>query len=147
MCWNGAWTTSPIAWPTGSPRCRVCGRWLWADRAPRARTARTATGTWRSATAAGSTRARCATWAAPARSRRSAAGAAAPAGPTAAAPTLAAHAVLAARGEWVTNEKTLLSRAGLDAVDGITARVEADPVRAAEEAHLVLSAAVRVATG
>ncbi|WP_229796242.1 nucleotidyltransferase domain-containing protein [Saccharothrix coeruleofusca] len=61
--------------------------------------------------------------------------------------TQAAHAVLAARGEWVANEKTLLSRAGLDAVDGITARVEADPVRAAEEAHRVLSAAVRVATG
>ncbi|MEU6066479.1 nucleotidyltransferase domain-containing protein [Streptomyces sp. NPDC047082] len=36
---------------------------------------------------------------------------------TAAAQT--GHAVLAARGEWVTNEKRLLERAGLRAVDGI----------------------------
>jgi hypothetical protein len=28
-----------------------------------------------------------------------------------------AHAVLAARGEWITNEKTLLTRAGLRQVD------------------------------
>ncbi|WP_306322285.1 MULTISPECIES: nucleotidyltransferase domain-containing protein [unclassified Streptomyces] len=33
----------------------------------------------------------------------------------------AAHAVLAARGEWVTNEKRLLERAGLRGVDGIVA--------------------------
>ncbi|MFZ3593921.1 nucleotidyltransferase domain-containing protein [Streptomyces sp. BH104] len=33
----------------------------------------------------------------------------------------AAHAVLAARGEWVTNEKRLLERAGLRELDGIVA--------------------------
>lgn len=37
------------------------------------------------------------------------------------AATQSAHAVLAARGEWVTNEKTLLTRAGLDAVNSIVA--------------------------
>ncbi|HEY6497730.1 MAG TPA: nucleotidyltransferase domain-containing protein [Trebonia sp.] len=41
----------------------------------------------------------------------------------------AAHAVLAARGEWVTNEKTLLTRAGLDQVDEFIAA--ATPVPAA----------------
>ncbi|MEU4838919.1 nucleotidyltransferase domain-containing protein [Nocardia testacea] len=44
---------------------------------------------------------------------------------TAAAQT--AHAVLAARGEWVTNEKRLLDRAGLRAVDEIVAGLAADP--------------------
>lgn len=39
----------------------------------------------------------------------------------------AAHAVLARRGEWITNEKQLLSRAGLRGVDGIVARLGADP--------------------
>jgi hypothetical protein len=33
----------------------------------------------------------------------------------------AAHAVLAARGEWVTNEKTLLTRAELRQVDQVIA--------------------------
>ncbi|MEU9353006.1 nucleotidyltransferase domain-containing protein [Streptomyces griseoloalbus] len=37
------------------------------------------------------------------------------------------HAVLAARGEWVTNEKRLLDRAGLRGVDGILARMRDDP--------------------
>ncbi|MEV6023228.1 nucleotidyltransferase domain-containing protein [Streptomyces sp. NPDC052036] len=37
-----------------------------------------------------------------------------------------AHAVLAARGEWVTNEKRLLERAGLRDVDGIVAGLRAD---------------------
>ncbi|MBA0052304.1 nucleotidyltransferase domain-containing protein [Streptomyces sp. AJS327] len=37
------------------------------------------------------------------------------------------HAVLAARGEWVTNEKRLLGAAGLRAVDGIVAGLRADP--------------------
>jgi hypothetical protein len=32
---------------------------------------------------------------------------------------MAAHAVLAARGEWVTNGKRLLERAGLRDVDGL----------------------------
>lgn len=38
----------------------------------------------------------------------------------------AAHAVLAARGEWITNEKTLLSRAGLTEVNDIVARADND---------------------
>jgi hypothetical protein len=39
----------------------------------------------------------------------------------------AAHAVLAARGEWITNEKTLLTRAGLRTVDEIVAAARPDP--------------------
>ncbi|MFF2849321.1 nucleotidyltransferase domain-containing protein [Streptomyces sp. NPDC058001] len=38
----------------------------------------------------------------------------------------AAHGVLAARGEWVTNEKRLLERAGLRGVDAIIAELSAD---------------------
>ncbi|WLW55862.1 nucleotidyltransferase domain-containing protein [Streptomyces sp. YU58] len=43
------------------------------------------------------------------------------AGAVATAAVQTGHAVLAARGEWVTNEKRLLERAGLRAVDGIVA--------------------------
>jgi hypothetical protein len=39
----------------------------------------------------------------------------------------AAHAVLAARGEWITNEKTLLTRAGLRQVDQFVAIAKPDP--------------------
>ncbi len=39
----------------------------------------------------------------------------------------AAHAVLAARGEWITNEKTLLTRAGLSKVDEVVAAARPDP--------------------
>lgn len=39
----------------------------------------------------------------------------------------AAHAVLAARGQWVTNEKTLLTRAGLREVDEFVAAARPDP--------------------
>ena len=39
----------------------------------------------------------------------------------------ASHAVLAARGEWFTNEKTLLDRAGLRGGDAILAGLTADP--------------------
>ena len=39
----------------------------------------------------------------------------------------AAHAVLAARGEWITNEKTLLARAGLGQVDEFVTGSRADP--------------------
>ena len=39
----------------------------------------------------------------------------------------AAHAVLAARGEWITNEKTLLTRAGLRQIDEFIAAVQPDP--------------------
>jgi predicted nucleotidyltransferase len=38
----------------------------------------------------------------------------------------AAHAVLAARGEWITNEKTLLTRAGLRQVDEFVAAAQPD---------------------
>lgn len=40
-----------------------------------------------------------------------------------------AHAVLAARGQWVTNEKTLLTAAGLRRVDQIVAGTTAEPGR------------------
>jgi predicted nucleotidyltransferase len=39
----------------------------------------------------------------------------------------AAHGVLAERGEWVTNEKTLLDRAGLRSVDAVLSGLAADP--------------------
>jgi predicted nucleotidyltransferase len=39
----------------------------------------------------------------------------------------ASHAVLAARGEWVTNEKTLVDRAGLRGVDEILAGLRPEP--------------------
>jgi predicted nucleotidyltransferase len=39
----------------------------------------------------------------------------------------AAHAVLAARGQWVTNEKTLLTKAGLRQVDDLIAAAQPDP--------------------
>ncbi|MFE7650606.1 nucleotidyltransferase domain-containing protein [Streptomyces phaeoluteigriseus] len=45
------------------------------------------------------------------------------AGALAVAATQAGHAVLAARGEWVTNEKRLLERAGLRDVDALVARI------------------------
>ncbi|MER7496185.1 nucleotidyltransferase domain-containing protein [Streptomyces pharetrae] len=50
------------------------------------------------------------------------------AGALAVAATQAGHAVLAARGEWITNEKRLLERAGLRGVDEIIASLgTADP--------------------
>ncbi len=49
------------------------------------------------------------------------------AGLIAQAASYAGHAVLAARGEWVTNDKTLLSRAGLEEVDFVVAGMTADP--------------------
>lgn len=54
-----------------------------------------------------------------------------------------AHAVLAARGEWVTNEKRLLHRAGLRGIDTIVAglRPEAERLRrAVAEAEALLTA-------
>ncbi|MET9130199.1 nucleotidyltransferase domain-containing protein [Streptomyces antibioticus] len=45
------------------------------------------------------------------------------AGALAVAATQVGHAVPAARGEWVTNEKRLLERAGLRAVDDLVARL------------------------
>jgi predicted nucleotidyltransferase len=49
------------------------------------------------------------------------------AGLAAQASSFAAHAVLAARGEWVTNEKTLLTKAGLHQVDELMAVASPDP--------------------
>jgi predicted nucleotidyltransferase len=49
------------------------------------------------------------------------------AGALATAAMQAGHAVLAARGEWVTNEKRLLERAGLRGVDDIVGGLTADP--------------------
>ncbi|MFD7818524.1 nucleotidyltransferase domain-containing protein [Streptomyces sp. NPDC059785] len=49
------------------------------------------------------------------------------AGALATAAAQAAHAVLAARGEWVTNEKRLLERAGLRDVDAVVQRLTPDP--------------------
>jgi predicted nucleotidyltransferase len=53
------------------------------------------------------------------------------AGAVATATAQAAHAVLAARGEWVTNEKRLLERAGLRGVDRLMAGIEPGPERLA----------------
>ncbi|GGW84987.1 hypothetical protein GCM10010383_12430 [Streptomyces lomondensis] len=47
------------------------------------------------------------------------------AGAIALAATQTAHAVLAARGEWVTNEKGLVGRAGLGEVDALVASLTA----------------------
>jgi len=51
------------------------------------------------------------------------------AGAIAVAACQGAHGVLAARGEWVTNEKTLLDRAGLRGADGILADLSPEPGR------------------
>lgn len=40
---------------------------------------------------------------------------------------LTAHAVLAHRGEWVTNEKQLLSKAGLRGIDDVVMQLEPEP--------------------
>ncbi len=65
------------------------------------------------------------------------------------AATQSAHAVLAAQGEWVTNEKTLLTRAGLDTINdvvgGLTA-VAADLDRAVRAARTLCLTTVRSAT-
>jgi predicted nucleotidyltransferase len=53
---------------------------------------------------------------------------------------MAAHAVLAGRGEWVTNEKRLVDRAGLRGIDGILAGRE--PVTVLDEAAALLRGAV-----
>lgn len=61
------------------------------------------------------------------------------AGAIATAAAQAAHAVLAARGEWVTNEKRLLDRAGLRGVDRVIRHPTAE---ALDEAAALLSDAV-----
>ncbi len=60
----------------------------------------------------------------------------------------AAHAVLAARGQWVTNEKRLLTRAGLRQVDDFIAMAGPDPGvmgEMVERSRALCSAAVREA--
>jgi predicted nucleotidyltransferase len=57
-----------------------------------------------------------------------------------------AHAILAHRGEWITNEKQLLTRAGLRGVDAIVGRVGTEPVellRSVDVVEAVLRDAVR----
>ncbi|MEU7134863.1 nucleotidyltransferase domain-containing protein [Streptomyces sp. NPDC046261] len=54
------------------------------------------------------------------------------AGALATAAMQTAHAVLAARGEWVTNEKRLLQRAGLRGIDTIVAGLRPEPKALAE---------------
>ncbi|MGZ3114917.1 nucleotidyltransferase domain-containing protein [Streptomyces sp. H62] len=67
------------------------------------------------------------------------------AGAIALATTQTAHAVMAARGEWVTNEKGLVERAGLGTMNGLLATLRPDPrslSRSVTEAELMLSEAV-----
>ncbi|WP_369168568.1 nucleotidyltransferase domain-containing protein [Streptomyces sp. R28] len=49
------------------------------------------------------------------------------AGAIATAAVQTGHAVLAGRGEWVTNEKQLLERAGVRSVDGVIGSLDPDP--------------------
>jgi Nucleotidyltransferase domain len=68
------------------------------------------------------------------------------AGALATAACQAAHAVLAAQGLWVMNEKTLLERAGLRGIDGILAGLTPDPAHlgeAVDAATALLQAAVK----
>jgi hypothetical protein len=61
----------------------------------------------------------------------------------------AAHAVLAATGQWVTNEKALLDRAGLRGVDDTLSGLTPGPDRltqAIDDAEALLQAAVATAT-
>ncbi|MFI2199398.1 nucleotidyltransferase family protein [Streptomyces sp. NPDC020192] len=65
------------------------------------------------------------------------------AGAIATAAAQAAHGVLAARGEWVTNEKRLLERAGLRGIDGVVAELWGEPealARAVTEAERMIGA-------
>jgi hypothetical protein len=70
------------------------------------------------------------------------------AGAIALAATQTAHAVLAARGEWITNEKGLIQRAGLGGVDALVAGLPPEPdalAEAVERAATVLGHAVEAA--
>lgn len=72
------------------------------------------------------------------------------AGAVALAATQTAHAVLAARGEWVTNEKNLIARAGLQQTDRLLGGLTPDPgalTRAVSEAEQMLADAVETARG
>lgn len=66
------------------------------------------------------------------------------AGAVATAAVQTGHAVLAARGEWVTNEKRLLERAGLRGTDAVLGQLGSDPealVRVIDEAEALFSSA------
>ncbi|MEU2596882.1 nucleotidyltransferase domain-containing protein [Streptomyces hirsutus] len=70
------------------------------------------------------------------------------AGAVAVAATQTAHAVTAARGEWVTNEKGLVERAGLTDVDALTEGLTRSPdalVRAVTAAEALFRRAVETA--
>ncbi|MEV0690602.1 nucleotidyltransferase domain-containing protein [Streptomyces sp. NPDC050388] len=67
------------------------------------------------------------------------------AGSIAVAATQTAHAVMAARGEWVTNEKGLVERAGLTDVDALTEGLSRSPgalARAVVDAEALLRRSV-----
>ncbi len=70
------------------------------------------------------------------------------AGAIATAACQSAHAVLAARGQWVTNEKTLLDRAGLRDIDGLLGGLAPGPrtlTAAIDAATVLLGSAVNSA--
>ncbi|MGW3990264.1 nucleotidyltransferase family protein [Streptomyces sp. NPDC004830] len=70
------------------------------------------------------------------------------AGAIALATTQTAHAVLAARGEWVTNEKGLVARAGLEEADALVGRLTTRPdglARTLREVGELLDRAVETA--
>ncbi|MFH8802943.1 nucleotidyltransferase domain-containing protein [Streptomyces sp. NPDC017936] len=68
------------------------------------------------------------------------------AGALAVAAAQTGHAVLAARGEWVTNEKRLLERAGLRGVDDLVAEAgRGDIAEALERARVLFEDAVEAA--
>jgi hypothetical protein len=59
---------------------------------------------------------------------------------------MTAHAVLAHRGEWTTNEKQLLTRAGLRGVDAVVAGLGVEPaelMRGVDAVEALLVDAVR----
>ncbi|MEV0242229.1 nucleotidyltransferase domain-containing protein [Streptomyces sp. NPDC050674] len=71
------------------------------------------------------------------------------AGAIALAATQTAHAVLAARGQWVTNDKGLVARAGLREVDTVVRNLTDDPdalTRAVTGAGTLLTRAVEAVT-
>ncbi|MFF8018178.1 nucleotidyltransferase domain-containing protein [Streptomyces sp. NPDC007929] len=71
------------------------------------------------------------------------------AGAIALATTQTAHAVLAARGEWVTNEKGLVARAGLAEVDAVVGDLTGGPdalARAVTDVETLLAGAVAAVT-
>ncbi|MEU9226357.1 nucleotidyltransferase domain-containing protein [Streptomyces massasporeus] len=71
------------------------------------------------------------------------------AGAIALAATQTAHAVLAARGEWVTNEKGLVARAGLAEVDAVVGGLTGGPAtlaRAVTDVETLLARAVAAVT-